>query len=112
MTQLNFKQGEAKTVTFTVNDGGSTVDLSGCTVFFGVKSVKTNVAYIFSHDDGDFDKTNEDTGIVTLFITAANTNQTPGTYYGELRITFPGSPAPIDKSQDINVVIEQAVIPV
>ena len=49
---ISLKQGEAKTVTITMkNSAGQAVDLTGCTLFFGMKKLvgdkKSKVLQIF-----------------------------------------------------------------
>lgn len=106
---VTIKQGEAKTLTFTVTDNGAVVNLTGATLFLGVKKKKPDAAYIFSKDDADFDKGQAAQGIITVFLTAADTAQTPGPYVGELKVSWPGNPARVDKSSNLALIIEEAV---
>ena len=51
MEKMVIKQGEAKTVTFTVKDAlGTGVDLSGAALLLGVKKDKSEAEYTFSKD--------------------------------------------------------------
>ncbi len=51
------KQGEAKTITFTVKDAlGTGVDLSGAALLLGVKKDKSEADYTFAKADQEFDK--------------------------------------------------------
>jgi len=106
---ITVKQGEAKNLTLTVTDSGVAVDLMGATLFFGVKRQKSDAAYIFSKDDEDFDKGQVAQGIIRVFLTAANTAQTPGPYVGELKVSWPGNPARVDKSSNLALIVEEAV---
>jgi len=106
--KLTMKQGEAKTITFTVKDGdGAAVDLSGATLLLGVKKDKSEAEYTFSKADADFDKTQAASGIVGVDLSAADTNQPEATYIGELRCAWAGPV--IKKSNDFFLQIKGAV---
>lgn len=105
---VSLKQGEARTLTITVTDeNGAVVILSSATLFLGVKKRKSDDTYIFFKDDEDFDKSQAVNGIVSVDLTAEDTNQTPWSYIGELKITFADSS--VNKSADLTIAIEQAV---
>jgi len=108
MASVSFKQGEAKTLTLTVTEGGTTVDLSAATLEFGVKKRKSDTNYVIHKEDADFNKDQATNGIVSVNLNAADTNQDPWSYIGELKVSF--SASSIDKSADLTVVIERAVI--
>jgi hypothetical protein len=103
------KQKEAKTLTLTVTRDGSPVDLSGCTLFLGVKHHKDDTQYTFSKNDADFDKSQTAQGVVSVFLSGDDLDQDPGDYVAELKVQFSGSPAVIDKSADFYLLIQQAV---
>ncbi len=106
--KLVIKQGEAKTVTFTVKDTlGTAVDISAATLLLGVKKSKSDTAYIFSKADADFDKSQAAAGIVAVNLSAADTNQPEATYTGELKISWAGPV--IKKSEDFFFRVKQAV---
>jgi hypothetical protein len=107
---ITLKQGEAKLLTLTVTDAsGAAVNLSGCTLFLGVKKPKGE-DYTFSKDQGDFNLSQADQGIVSVFLGDTDTNQTPGPYVGELKVTFPGAaPNTVEKTGDLALTIERAV---
>lgn len=108
MEKLVIKQGEAKTVTFTVKDDlGNGVDLSGATLLLGVKKDKSDADYIFSKDDQEFDHSQAANGIVSVNLTATDTNQPEATYIGELRCAWDGPV--IKKSEDFFLQINRAV---
>ena len=108
MEKLVIKQGEAKTVTFTVTDAdGGAVDLSAATIFLGVKKDKSDTAYTFSHEDADFDKSQAANGIVSVNLTADDTDQPEATYIGELRCAWDGPV--IKKSEDFFLQVKRAV---
>jgi hypothetical protein len=107
--KLMLKQAEAKTIRFTVKGAaGVVVDLSAATLLFGVKKDKSDTAYTFSKLDAAFGKTQAALGIVTVELSATDTNQPPGTYIGELKCSWMGG-AVIDKSADFYLQIKQAV---
>lgn len=107
---ITLKQGEAKLLTLTVTDGrGTAVDLSGCTLFLAVKQRKGEDS-TFAKIHSDFDLSQAAQGIISVFLDDADTNQPPGPYVGELKVTFPGAfPATIEKSRDLALSIERAV---
>ena len=109
-TSITLKQGEAKTLRFVITENGAAVDLSVGTTsfFFGMKKKKSDTSYIVSKDDASFTTTDAAIGVISVILTATDTNQTPTTYIGELKIKF--SDDSIDKSEDLTIKIDQAVI--
>lgn len=105
---IEVKQGEAKTLTFTVTDGsGGVVDLTGATFLFEVEDAPGTP--LFQILDAAFDKTDVLLGIVTAPLAAIDTNNPPRKYESELRITFPG--VDVDKSITIAFTIIRAITP-
>lgn len=111
-TSITLKQGEAKTLRFSVTENGSVVDLtpagSTVTFFFGVKKKKSDTTYTIQKDNSSFTTSEAAQGIISVVLTATDTNQLPATYIGELKILF-GTDS-IDKSADLTIKIDQAVI--
>lgn len=108
MTNLAvFKQREAKTLTLTVKEDGNPVNLEGAQLFLGVKKYKEEATYAFFKGDGEFNKTRAADGVVSVFLSAADLDQEPGPYVGELKVNYPDGT--IDKSMDLTLVINQAV---
>jgi len=105
VADVTIKQGEAKTLKFIVTNGG---DLSATTVKFAAKRQKRDTTYVVEKADAAFDKSEAATSILYVPLSATDTNQTSGFYYGELKITFAADN--IDKSADIIIEIEHAVI--
>lgn len=106
MASITMKQGEAKTITFTVTDStGTAVDCSSTTLSFKVVDTHSGTE-IFSKADADFDKTDATTGIITINVTATNSDVTARYYISELKIIFSGTN--IDKSIDIDFIIDPA----
>lgn len=104
---ITLKQGEAKTLTFTITDAnGDAVDVSLATMTFTMKDQKSDASALVTIVDGSFDKTDGANGIVTCPISATQTNQTPGKYTGELKTQI--SASNIDKSSDILIRIIKA----
>lgn len=104
MPDIELKQNEAKTITFTVTDAdGNAVDVSSATFTLKFKSNRQATGYVIEKADGDFDKTQGASGIVTVDLSTTDTNQTAGDYVGELTITI--SASNIDKSKDITMTI-------
>jgi hypothetical protein len=112
MSKLTIKQGEAKTITFTVKGAaGVAVNLSAATLTLGIKKAKSDTAYSITKADADFNKALAATGIVSVNFTEANTNLPEGTYVGELKCSWTAG-AVINKSTDFYIQIKGAVIPV
>ena len=110
MPILILKQGEAKNLTLTVKTAsGAAVDLSAATLLLGVTKSPVDTAYTFSKDDAAFDKSQAAQGIVTVNLTATDTGRPEGTYIGELKCSWAGPPAVVDKSADFYLQIKQAV---
>ncbi len=109
-TTINLKQREAKRLTFTVLANGAAVDLSAASLFFGVKQRKEDAVFALAKNDGDFDKSQAQSGLVAVFLTAQDTDLAPWAYVGELQVSFPGPQAAVQKSADLIIQVEQAVI--
>jgi ribosomal protein S11 len=108
VNKLVIKQGEAKTISFTVKDAqGAGVDLSGAVLLLGVKKDKSDSDYTFSKADQEFDKSQAANGIVAVNLTASDTNQPEATYIGELRCAWAGPV--IKKSEDFFFQVKRAV---
>jgi hypothetical protein len=109
-SKIRLKQGEAKTITLTATrQYGEAVDLTGATLFFGVKRHKKDTAYIFSKVDADFDKTEQVLGIVTVDLSITDTSQAVDDYHGELKCTWAGTVVKVAKSlNEIVISIEKS----
>lgn len=103
------KQKEAKILEFTVKRDNQAVDLTDCTLFLGVKQNEDDAEYAFSKEDADFDKAQESAGIVKVFVDSDDLDLEEGSYIGELRITFSGSPVVTEKSVNIPLIVEKAI---
>ena len=109
MTTITLKQEEAKTIRFTETDSdGTAVSLSTSTLRFNVKRSKREAASVIAKVDADFDKISAALGIVTVPLSATDLDLDFGEYVGELMIMF--SASNIDKSADISIEIQRAVI--
>jgi len=111
MADLRWKQGEAKAITFTVTDssGTSAANLAGSTLTFKVKASHATTVYsVIMASDTNFSRTSEAYGIVTLALAASQTTQAAGSHIGELKIQW--STSNIDKSKDISIIVDKAVI--
>jgi hypothetical protein len=110
MVKLILKQGEAKTLTLTVRDGGgSAVDLTAATLFLGVKRSKSDADYAFFKDHAAFNRSRAAEGIVSVSLSTADTNLEETIYVGELKCSWAGPPTATAKSGDFFLQIKQAV---
>ncbi len=112
MATITVKQREAKTIRFTITDADGAVDLSTATLAFMAKSAKSDPdgSAIITKINANFIRAapySDSGGIVGLPLAASDLDQDHATYRGELKINF--SASSIDKSADINLVIERAV---
>jgi hypothetical protein len=106
--KLVIKQGEAKTITLTVTDAlGVGVDLSGAVLLLGVKKDRSEAEYTFAKDDQEFDKSQAAAGIVSVNLSAGDTDQPEAIYIGELKCAWAG--AVVKKSQDFFLQVKRAV---
>lgn len=106
-TKITMKRGEQKTLSFTVRDNcGKILPLTGSTLAFEVEDPDTQITVI-AKVDGDFDKTQEAGGIVSVSITSVDSDITPKDYNSELKISFAGGD--IDKSITFPFSIEYAI---
>ena len=93
---IQLKQGEQKTVQFTITQGGVVVDVSTVTVTWTVEECPGTA--LFTKIDSNFDKTQGASGILKATVLEADTLVVePNVYVSELKIVFPGSD--IEKSQ-------------
>jgi hypothetical protein len=108
VNKLVIKQGEAKKISFTVKDAqGTGVDLSGAALLLGVKKDKSDEDYTFAKADEEFDKSQAASGIVSVNLSAADTDQPEAIYLGELKCAWAGPV--IKKSQDFFLQVKRAV---
>jgi hypothetical protein len=108
MADIEVKQGEAKTVRFTVtNPAGAACDLSSAEMLFGVKEKFTDSAYTIEKRNADFNVAQAASGIISINLDSTNTEQTPGKYKAELKIRYTATN--IDKSSVLDMRIRDAV---
>jgi len=111
MSQISVKQGEAKHLTIQVLTTNATpVDLSGTNILLGVKRHKYDSTYAFSHTHSAFDVSLATQGVISVFLTTANTIQYQGTLTGELKIVYSTSPIQVEKTSDFTITIYEAVV--
>ncbi len=106
--KLAFKQEEAKIITFTMTENALPLDISLATLSFAIKKSKSDATYEVYKTDAEIDKTDAAIGIVRINLSVDNLSLDVGKHYGELRTHF--SSENIDKSDDIEITIEKAVI--
>lgn len=105
---ISIKQGEAKTISFTLTDSdGDAIDVSGATMSFGVKEQKSDDDYIIEKSSDDFDTSKASNGIVFLSLSSTDTDVEPESYVAELRAEIDSTS--IYKSDDIDFIVEESV---
>lgn len=105
---MRFKQGEEKTIKFTLTDSsGHRVDLTGSSFTFDVARDKPHNKVVIQRPHATFDETSVATGEVMVTLFATDTDQIAGKYTGEIRITL--ASGAIHKSTDIVIEIENAI---
>ncbi|MBI9086816.1 MAG: BppU family phage baseplate upper protein [Desulfobacterales bacterium] len=107
VSQIKIKQGEARTLAFTITRNSASLSLEGTTLEFVVKENKNDTDYIIQKVNADFGIIQADEGIVTLSLTAEDTQITPDVYVAELRIALVDDS--IVKTEDIDFIIERSV---
>ncbi len=107
---FTLKQGEAKTIQFTVKDKTTheAIDLTGSTLTFGAKKKVNPSGLDISKSNSDFTRTDEENGIVGLPLDDTDTDIDAVEYTCELKVEF--SASNIDKSVDMDLKIDEAVI--
>ena len=100
---LELKQGEEKTITFTYADS---LDLSGSTLSFVAKADIDDSADVIAKADGDFDKTDEATGVVLVDFDSDDT-AIAQTLIGEVTATF--SASNLDRTLGVTIRIKESV---
>ena len=107
MATIEIKAGDRRTISFTVR-GPSVAQIAAASFQFAVKKDKDDFTAIIFKGPAEFDLSEAASRIVKVSLSTAETNQTPGTYVGELLMQVSGGDAP--RSADIVVVIGQPVL--
>jgi len=110
--RIKLIQGEAKPVTPQVTEKGKPVPIPPeATLLLGVKKNKDDAAYVFTMEDADFNRSQADRGILSFYVTPGHTNNSPGVYAAQLKITFtPGPPEETEKTDPFEIEIEKAIV--
>lgn len=110
MASITVKNGEAKTISFTVKRDSIPIDLTLATLSFGVKSGYEDTTYKILKSDTDFNKVQAALGIVSCTLTATNlaySNIPNGNYLSELKVTITATD--IDISANIDFTVERSI---
>lgn len=105
---IKLKQKEAKTVQFTIKENNTALNVTGATFTFGFKENRSDTSLLVTKNHADFDTGSAANGIVSVTLTSTDLDQDPGIYLGELKTQL--SASNIDKSEDIILLIEEAII--
>ena len=104
---IPFKRGEGRTVTFTITENSTALDVSAATISFYVKAKKSDTTILITKSDSDFDKTDAGSGIIYCDFSSTDTDITPKSYIGELQLLWTENSK--YKSKDFEVYIKEAV---
>lgn len=114
MGMYKLKQGEARTLGFTIKDEDTNepMSLDNYEYLMVVKQSPFSTETAFSVQSSAFGTTNADVGRLTVFVTSANTNLEPMDYHGEIKLIAPaptaGSDRAIYKTEYFILKIEKA----
>ncbi len=109
MADIVLKQKEAKTIRFTLrrSDTGAVIDIPDTATFtFEVRTTDADATDVITKADGDFDKTDKDSGTLKLDLSTSDLDLDVGKYVGELKSVLATDHT--DKSNDITIEIQQA----
>jgi len=102
------KQGEGKTLKFTVTDAdGTVVNITSATLTYTLKRKKSDSTALIEKTDSDFDKTDAASGIAKVSLSQTDTDLSVRIYVSELKVYF--NATMVEKSQDIYINVEEAV---
>jgi hypothetical protein len=112
MMRIKLIQGEAKPVTLKVTEKGKPVPIPPeAILLLGVKKNKEDGAYVFTVENAEFNRSQADRGILSFYATPEHTNNAPGVYVAQLKITFtPGPPEETEKTDPFEIEIEKAIV--
>jgi len=111
MAEIRVKNGEAKTITFTVTRSGAVLDLTTAVLAFGVKASYDDTAFLISKTTTDFTLTQASVGIISVNLSSTNlakSNIPHGTYKAELFIQVTAL-VDIDICETIDFVVEDSL---
>lgn len=98
MNKIQINQGNDETIQLAFTDqNGNPIDLTGCTVFFTVKA-QQKLGSDPADSEAVIKKTltsipNPAQGIANLVLTNSETNIPPGSYFYDIKIGYPTTPA-------------------
>jgi len=106
MADINLKQKEVKTVTFTYNSSVTGSSIDDATLTFEIKNDIDDTTALVTKDNADFDKTESATQIVTCVLSSSDLDRS-GDFVSELKTAF--SATNVDKSPTFSIHIDEAV---
>ena len=111
MADIVIRNGEGKTLTFTITRDDAAVDVSSATFTFKVKAQISDTTYLINKADSSFTKTGGSNGIVTLNIPASENTSAllpPGKYIAELQ-TVVTSDTDVDR-QEFSFIVNESIL--
>lgn len=112
MVRIKLIQGESKPVTIKVTENGRPVTIPvDAVLLLGVKKNKEDATYIFTVENAEFNRSQADRGILSFNAIPDHTNNPPGVYLAQLKITFTaGPPEETEKTDPFEIEIEKAIV--
>jgi len=106
MADINLKQKEVKTVTFTYSSGVAGSSIDAATLTFEVKEDIDDTSAVITIADAGFNKDDSANRIVSCVLASSDTNRN-GDFVGELKSAFTATN--VDKSPTFSIHIDKAV---
>lgn len=108
MADIEIKRGEGKTINFEIILDGDPLDVSGDVFSFVVKEKFSDTTYTIEKTDGDFDKSQASSGIVSITLDTSDTDIDAKLYIAELESTFTAV-TDVDKSPTWTFEVQESV---
>ena len=107
-SEITIKKGEGKNVQFTITRNNAVIDLSTAVFTFAVKDDYDDTTYLIEKADASFDKSQATVGIVSVNLSATDTDIASGKYKAELRTVITAD-TDVDKSVEIPFTVEKSI---
>jgi hypothetical protein len=108
MVDVEYYQGEARWLSFRISLNNKPLDISADTFGLEIRKYPDDEQPLIKKVDVDFNKTYAVDGVISVFLTGADTNRFPGEYEGQLKIV--DTNGGLRKTPPFNLKIGAAVI--